>query len=75
MSDNYNVILALAVSALVTSLGLALRQIYHCRSGCCESDCTKQQIIPTPRPSPAISPQLQKKSFITLDVPEYGTNN
>ena len=41
MDDNYTLVLVLSISALVGAIAVGIRQMYHCRSGCCESDCQK----------------------------------
>lgn len=38
--DN-NTILIIALCGLIMSIGVVIKQMYHCKSGCLESDCVK----------------------------------
>jgi len=59
--------ISMAGVAIIGACGLILRQVYHCQSGCCESDCIKSQetapiLVSQPILNPVPSPNTIKKS-------------
>jgi len=58
MDENYTLVLVLSISALVGAVAIGIKQMYHCKSLCCESDCSKN------------NENNEKTPFLNINTPE-----
>ena len=76
-SDTTTLIIVLSASALLTSLAVALKSFgtrcFHCRSCCCESDCSKTSEQSEQNEQSILIPS-NGDDFITLKIPSQKTS-